>query len=315
MTELPRPATGAMAIPRAHPTLWREIRRNWVAYAYISPFFILFAIFGAFPILFSLVLSFQDWNGISPMQWAGLQNFIRLFQDRLFWLALGNTLYIGIVAHVPMLIVALVLAFIINSGLVRYKDFFRTAYFLPVITSSVAVALVFGTLYGVRFGLINWVLTEIGLKPIDWWGGRGEWIKPAIIILFVWRWLGWNMVIYLAGLQGIPHDLYEAAAIDGASLPQIFRLITLPLLQPVILFTIVLSTIGAMTLFDEPYILVGVMGGTSNAGLSIAMYLYNHGFNLAHFGYASAMAYVVSAIIVVASVLNIRFLGSGRAEQ
>jgi ABC-type sugar transport system permease subunit len=291
------------------------MRRNWVAYAYISPFFILFAIFGAFPILFSLVLSFQDWNGISPMQWAGLQNFIRLFQDRLFWLALGNTLYIGIVAHVPMLIIALILAFIINSGLVRYKDFFRTAYFLPVITSSVAVALVFGTLYGVHFGLINWVLAEIGLKPIDWWGGRGEWIKPAIIILFVWRWLGWNMVIYLAGLQGIPGDLYEAAAIDGASLPQIFRLITLPLLRPVILFTIVLSTIGAMTLFDEPYILVGVMGGTSNAGLSIAMYLYNHGFNLAHFGYASAMAYVVSAIIVVASVLNIRFLGSGRAEQ
>jgi cellobiose transport system permease protein len=321
MSELARPASGAMPVVQRRLTLWREMRRNWVAYAYIAPFFILFGIFGAFPILFSLVLSFQDWNGITPMQWAGLGNFIRLFQDRLFWLSLGNTLYIGIVAHVPMLIVALILAFIINSGLVRAKDFFRTAYFLPVITSSVAVALVFGTLYGVRFGLINWVLTTIGLPPIDWFGGRGEWIKPAIIILFIWRWLGWNMVIYLAGLQGIPHDLYEAAAIDGASLPQIFRLVTLPLLRPVILFTLVLSTIGAMTLFDEPYILVAStgntanMGGTSNAGLSIAMYLYNQAFTLAHFGYASAMAYIVSAIIVVASVLNIRFLGSGRAEQ
>lgn len=300
---------------RGEASLWREIRRNWVAYVYISPFYILFFIFGAFPILFSLYLSFHQWNGISPMQWIGLENYVRLFQDRLFWLALKNTLYIGIIAHIPMLIGALILAFIINSPLVRYKDFYRTAYFLPVVTSSVAVALVFGTLYGVRFGLINWVLTELGLKPIDWWGGRGEWIKPAIIILFIWRWLGWNMVIYLAGLQGIPSDLYEAAAIDGASLPQIFRYVTLPLLRPVILFTVVLSTIGAMTLFDEPFILVGVTGGTSNAGLTIAMYLYNRGFNFAHFGYASAMAYVVSAIIIVASALNIRFFGHGRAIE
>ncbi|GAB4564328.1 MAG: sugar ABC transporter permease [Anaerolineae bacterium] len=300
---------------RGEASLWREIRRNWVAYVYISPFYILFFIFGAFPILFSLYLSFHQWNGISPMQWIGLENYVRLFQDRLFWLALKNTLYIGIIAHIPMLIGALILAFIINSPLVRYKDFYRTAYFLPVVTSSVAVALVFGTLYGVRFGLINWVLTELGLKPIDWWGGRGEWIKPAIIILFIWRWLGWNMVIYLAGLQGIPSDLYEAAAIDGASLPQIFRYVTLPLLRPVILFTVVLSTIGAMTLFDEPFILVGVTGGTSNAGLTIAMYLYNRGFNFAHFGYASAMAYVVSAIIIVASALNIRFFGRGRAIE
>ncbi len=291
------------------------MRRNWVAYAYIAPFFALFAIFGAFPVLFSLFLSLQDWNGISAMQWAGLRNFSRVFGDRLFWLALKNTLYIGVVAHVPMLIGALVLAFIINSALVRRKDFFRTAYFLPVITSSVAVALVFSTLYGVRFGLINWVLVQIGLQPIDWWGGAGQWIKPAIIFLFIWRWLGWNMVIYLAGLQGISVDVYEAAAIDGANLRQIFWLITLPLLRPVILFTVVLSTIGAMTLFDEPFILVGVLGGTGYAGMTIAMYLYNHAFNLAHFGLASAMAYVVSAVIVVASVLNMRFFGRGRGEQ
>jgi len=302
----------ALRIRPSSLTLWHEIRRNWVAYVYISPFYILFLIFGAFPILFSFYLSFQRWNGISPIQWIGLENYVRLFQDRLFWLALKNTLWIGIVAHIPMLIGALILAFIINSPLVRYKDFYRTAYFLPVVTSSVAVALVFGTLYGVRFGLVNWVLTELGLKPIDWWGGKGEWIKPAIIFLFIWRWLGWNMVIYLAGLQGIPGDLYEAAAIDGASLPQIFWYITLPLLRPVILFTVVLSTIGAMTLFDEPFILVGVTGGTSNAGLTIAMYLYNRGFNFAHFGYASAMAYVVSAIIIIASALNIRFFGRER---
>ena len=318
MSEVVSPATYTMSFPRKQAILGRQIRRNWVAYVYISPFYILFAIFGAFPILFSLFLSFQQWNGISPMQWVGLENYLRLFQDPLFWLALWNTVLIGVVAHIPMLSGALILAFMINSAFVRYKDVFRTAYFLPVITSSAAVALIFSTLYGVRFGLINWLLTGIGVQPIDWWGGTGAWIKPAIIIVFIWRWLGWNMVIYLAGLQGIPNDLYEAAAIDGASLPQVFWHITLPLLRPVILFTLVLSTVGAMTIFDEVFLLLpggmALTGGTSNAGLTIALYLYNHGFNLAHFGYASAMAYVVSAIIVVISVLNIRFFGREQGE-
>jgi ABC-type sugar transport system permease subunit len=290
------------------------MRRNWVAYAYISPFYILFAIFGAFPIIYSLVLSFQQWNGISAPQWVGLENYIRLFQDRLFWLSMWNTIFIGVIAHIPILAGALVLAFIVNSAVIRYKHFYRTAYFLPVVTSPVAVTLVFATLYGVRFGLINWVLTSMGLQPIDWWGGHGEWIKPAIIILFIWRWLGWNMIIYLAGLQGINPELYEVAAMDGASLPQVFRHITLPLMRPIILFTLVLSTIGAMTIFDEPYLLVGVTGGTNNAGLTIGMYLYDRGFKFAHFGYASAMAYVVSAIIVFVSVLNIRFFGRSDSQ-
>jgi ABC-type sugar transport system permease subunit len=318
MSELIQSAAQAVPVSSKRSTLWREIRRNWVAYVYISPFYILFAIFGAFPILFSLYLSFQQWNGISEMQWIGLENYVRLFQDRMFWVALWNTLVIGVVAHVPMLSGALVLAFIINSHLVRHKDFFRTAYFLPIVTSSAAVALIFSTLFGVRFGLINWILTEMGFQPIDWWGGRGQWIKPAIIIVFVWRWLGWNLVIYLAGLQGIPNDLYEAAAIDGASLPQIFWHVTLPLLRPVILFTLVLSTVGAMTIFDEVFLLLpgsgGLTGGTNNGGLTLALYLYNRGFNLAHFGYASAMAYVVSAIIVVVTVFNIRIFGRDQLQ-
>uniref|UniRef100_A0A7C1FPD0 Sugar ABC transporter permease n=1 Tax=Caldilinea aerophila TaxID=133453 RepID=A0A7C1FPD0_9CHLR len=295
-------------------TLWREIRRNWVAYVYISPFFILFGIFGAFPILYSFILSFQQWNGISPAQWVGFDNYFRLFQDRLFWLAMWNTVFIGVIAHIPILGGAMVLAFIINSAAVRFKHFYRSAYFLPVVTSPVAVSLIFSTLYGVRFGLINWTLVTLGLPPIDWWGGNGEWIKPAIIILFIWRWLGWNMIIYLAGLQGINPELYEVAAIDGANLRQIFFHITLPLLQPIILFTLVLSTVGAMTIFDEPYLLVGATGGTNNAGLTIAMYLYDRGFRFAHLGYASAMAYVVSAVIVFVSVLNIRFFGRSRTE-
>ena len=306
----------ATAVPRRRSaSLWRKIRRNWVAYAYISPFFILFAIFGAFPIVFSLFLSFQQWNGISPIQFVGLENYTRLLTDRLFWLSLWNTVFIGVIAHIPILFGAMILAFIVNSALIRWKHFYRSAYFLPVVTSPVAISLVFATLYGVRFGLINWVLTTVGLPAIDWWGGSGQWIKPAIIILFIWRWLGWNMIIYLAGLQGINPELYEVAAIDGANLRQVFFRITLPLMQPIILFTLVLSTVGAMTIFDEPYMLVGVTGGANNAGLTTALYLYNNAFQFAHFGYAAAMAYVVSAIIVFVSVFNIRVFGRSRTES
>jgi multiple sugar transport system permease protein/cellobiose transport system permease protein len=313
MSQLATADSTALLAPRK-PSLWREMRRNWVAYTYISPFFILFAIFGAFPILYSFVLSFQQWNGISPPQWIGFENYVRLFQDRLFWLAMWNTIFIGIIAHIPILGGAMLLAVIINSAAIRFKHFYRSAYFLPIVTSPVAISLVFGTLYGVRFGLINWVLTALGLAPIDWWGGAGQWIKPAIIILFIWRWMGWNMIIYLAGLQGINPELYEVAAIDGANQRQIFFKITLPLMRPIILFTLVTSTVGAMTIFDEPYLLVGGTGGTSNAGLTIAMYLYDRGFKLAHFGYASAMAYVVSALIVVVSMLNLRFFGRSNTE-
>ncbi|MGQ9629010.1 MAG: carbohydrate ABC transporter permease [bacterium] len=291
------------------PSLWREIKRNWVAYAYISPFYILFALFGAFPIIFSLFLSFQRWDGISPMKFVGLLNYTRIFNDAVFLKALSNTLIIGVVAHVPMLSLALILAFIINSGLIKYKDVFRAIYFLPMVTSSVAVSLVFMTMYGVRFGFINFLLAKLGLQPIDWWGGTGFWVKPAIIILFVWRWLGWNMVIYLAGLQGIPEELYEAARVDGANLRQIFMHITLPLLKPIILFTLILSTIGALTIFDEPYILVGSSGGTGRAGLTLAVHLYQQGFEYVHFGYASAIAYVVCIMIIVLSVLNIKIFG------
>jgi cellobiose transport system permease protein len=315
------PRVAVVPVPKTRSSLWHEVRRNWVAYAYISPFYILFAIFGAFPLVYALYLSFTRWNGISPIQWIGLENYQFMLQDQLFWTALKNTVFIAVVAHVPMMSAALALAFVVNSKLVPFKDLFRTAYFLPIVTSSVAVSLVFTTLYGFRYGLINWVLTSSGLPAIDWWGGSGAWIKPAIIILFIWRWLGWNMVIYLAGLQSIPEEFNEAAQVDGANLRQIFWTITLPLMRPVILFTLVLSTIGGMTIFEEPYILLlqtaptmGASGGTNNAGLTLATYLYNQGFTLAHFGYAAAIAYVVSFIIVGVSWVNFRWLGRRRGD-
>jgi cellobiose transport system permease protein len=238
-----------------------------------------------------------------------LGNYQHIVSDPVFWKAVYNTLYIGIVAHIPMLFLALLLAFIVNSGMIRFKELFRTIYFLPVITSSVAVSIVFLSIFGVRAGLINYVLSLIGLPQIEWWGGHGQWVKPAIIFLFIWKWLGWNMVIYLAGLQAIPKELYEAAEMDGASVTNIFFRITLPLLKPVILFTLILSTIGALTIFDEPYNLVGTNGGTDNAGLTLMLYLYREAFEYVHFGYASAIAYFVSLFIVVISIVNMKLFG------
>jgi cellobiose transport system permease protein len=287
----------------------QEVRKNWVAYLFISPFYILFAIFGLFPILFSFYLSFTSWTGNGPIIFRGLRNYTELFHSDLFWISLSNTIVIWVGAHVPMLLIALILAFILNSGLVRFPNFFKTIYFTPMVTSSVAVAFVFMTLYGERFGLINYALKTIGLPVINWWGGTGFWIKPAIIILFIWRWTGWNMVIYLAGLQGIDSSLYDAAKVDGASYPQLLRYIVLPLLKPVILFSLILSFVGGITIFDEPYLLTWMrpLGGTNYAGLTLSYYLYHEGFTRGHLGYASALAYVICTIIIVLSAINMKF--------
>jgi cellobiose transport system permease protein len=297
------------APPKKMSRFWKILKDNHVPYIYIAPFYILFALFGAFPIIFAFYLSFQQWDGLEAMNFVGLQNYKQLLSDPIFWKAAYNTVYIGIVAHVPMLIFALFVAFVVNSAMVKYKQVFRTVYFLPVITSSVAVSIVFLTLYGVKAGLINYVLTLFGLPPIDWWGGNGNWVKPAIILLFMWKWVGWNMVIYLAGLQGIPRELYEAAEIDGASMTQIFFRITLPLLKPIILFSLILSTIGALTIFDEPYMLVGTGGGTDNSGLTLMVYLYREAFEYVHFGYASSIAYVISIFIIIIAVINMKVFG------
>jgi ABC-type sugar transport system permease subunit len=290
-----------------------------VPYLYISPFYILWAIFGAFPIAYSLFLAFHFWNGLAenPKIWVGLENFVDVLKDKgWFWKAVYNTLYIGVVAHIPMLTIAMILAFLLNSRLVKFRDLFRTTFFMPVVTAPLIVGVVFGILYGTQYGIINWALnTFFGIERINWFGGTGVWIKPAIIILLNWRWIGWNMIIYLAGLQAIPNDLYEAAAIDGASFMQVFWHISLPLIKPVILFTLVLSTIGTMQIFDEPFILVGRDGGLNAEGLTLSMYIFRSAFRFLHFGPASAASYLVAIMIIGFSVLNIKLLGGGRGHH
>ena len=297
--------------------LWREIKANRVAYVYIAPFFVLFAIFGLFPILSGLYISFFRWDGVGAMKWKGLDNYVRLFTDPTFILSIKNTLYIGVIAHIPILFGGLVLAYILNGKFVKFQNLFKTVYFLPMVTSAVAVTIVFQVLFGYNFGLINYCLALIGLPPINWLGGAGEYVKAAIIIMFSWKWIGWNMVIYLAGMQGISHDIYEASTIDGASSAQTFFRITLPLLKPIILFTLIQSTIGTVNLFTEPFVLTNSLtGGTNNMGLTMMMYLLNKapkGNNI--YGLASAVAYVITVMVIIISLVLQRMMGEKDAAK
>ncbi len=292
-----------------HPGLLKRMRRSWVPYTYIAPFYILFMIFMAFPIVFSLYLSVQHWDGLSPMRFIGFDNFMRLAGDPMFWRALNNTLFIGIVAHIPMLLFALVVAFILDSGFIRSQHLYRTIYFMPVVVSSVAISIVFSNIFGLRSGIINLFVVMLGGQRINFLGGQGEWIRLVIMTIFIWRWLGWNMVIYLAGLQSIPGELYESARIDGASWPQVLFRISLPMIRPVVLFSLVLSVVGTFTLFDEPFVVAGVEGGPNRMGLSLMVLLYRNAFRYSRFGYAAAVALVMTIMTVIVALMNAKLFG------
>ena len=300
-----------VAKSRSKGMLWREIRANKVAYVYIAPFFILFAIFGLLPILSGLYISFFKWDGMSAMRWRGWDNYERIFTDPMFITAIKNTFFIGIIAHIPILGGGLVLAYILNGKFVKFQNLFKTIYFLPMVTSAVAITIVFQVLFGFNFGLLNYFMSFLGMAPINWLGGTGEYIKPAIIIMFSWKWIGWNMVIYLSGMQGISDDLYEAATIDGASATQTFFRITLPLLKPIILFTLIQSSIGMMSLFTEPFILTNSLtGGTNNMGITMMMYLLNKApKGNTVYGVASAVAYVITLMVIAMSLIFQRLMG------
>jgi ABC-type sugar transport system permease subunit len=289
-----------------------EKKQHLVGYVYISPFYILFLVFGLFPLVSGFYISFFRWDGLSPMQFLGLENYVNLIHDTLFRKALANTLVIGIIAHIPILGGGLVLAYILNSKLVRWKNIFKTIYFMPMVTSAVAITIIFQSIFGYNFGTINYFVQLTGHDAINWLGGDGALIKVAVIVMFSWKWIGWNMVIYLAGMQGISDDIYEAATIDGADHARVFFRITVPLLKPIILFTAIQSCIGMFNLFTEPLVLTSPSwtGGQNNGGLTLMMYLLNkapQGGNA--YGYASACAYVITIMIIVFSIFITNLLG------
>lgn len=293
-----------------------RFRQAFPQYAAVSPFFILFAIFGAFPVLFSIWLSFHSWDGIGQMKWVGLEQYSYLLTDPSFWKSITNTLVIWVISTVPMLMLALVIANALHNA-TRFRSFYRIAYFIPNITSVVAVTMVFGSIFSNNFGLLNAFLQSVGLNKIEWlsqpWG-----IKIAIATIVAWRWTGYNAIIFLAGLQAISSDIYEAARVDGASSRQMFWRITVPLLRPVILFTAVTSTIGGLQIFTESQVLFGssgAIGGPGDGGLTIVSYLYDSAFGKNQFGYGAAIGWALFILIVLFSVINWRLIGGGDNDR
>jgi cellobiose transport system permease protein len=282
------------------------LRRFWPQYVAVAPFYVLFLIFGLFPIGFSIYLSFTDWDGMGEITFVGLAQYQYLISDPRFWNAVANTFIIWFLSTAPMLFFALVLAFLLHQN-IRFKTVYRVAYFVPNVTSMVAMAIVFGSVFSDSFGLVNSGLTALGLDSVQWLSTDAG-IKITLAVMVIWRWTGYNAIIYLAGLQSIPTELYDAAKVDGASTWRIFSSITVPQLRPVILFTVIMSTIGGLGLFTEPQVLLGNTGGTDEAGMTIVLYQYNQAFTQFDFGYASAVAWALFIIAAVFAVINWRLV-------
>jgi ABC-type sugar transport system permease subunit len=304
-------ADQALTIPvpstrRQSPAWWSVLWKHRWPYTFISPFFILYAIFGLFPMIFSLYLSLTEWKGVGEIKFIGLVNYQRMLNDTVFWQSFANGVYLFFIYVPLMLILALALAVLLNSPRIRGFRIFRTIIFMPFITNMVAAGFAFQILLTKNNGLVNIMLTSIGLPEIPWlesiWGAR-----VSLGLLIIWGWLGYNMVLMLAGLQTIPADLVEAARVDGANRVQAFFRITLPLMRPILLFCTVLSLMGSFGLFAEVRALTG--GGPTNATITPLIKIYNNAFGQFQFGYASAMAYTYFAILFVLTLLQVRYFG------
>ena len=286
---------------------WHE---DLVGWAFAAPFVILFAVFLAFPILASLGLSFTSF-GLRDLQnpvgatFVGLQNYTDLLGDPKFWKSLLNTVYFVVVGVPLTLVFGLLIANALNRGVTRFRTAFRVGYYLPVITSIVAIAVVWRFLLNPDVGLVNMLLGALGIQGPAWLADPVL-AMPSIIAMAVWRNLGFAMIVFLAGLQAIPAVLYEAASMDGAGRWQSFRFVTMPMLRPTILFMTVITTIGYLQLFEEPFVMTA--GGPLDATLSVTMYMYLQGFTFFHQGYASAVAYVLFVIVAFVAFLQFKFL-------
>lgn len=307
---------------------WSKLQRRWAPYVFISPFFILFLVFGLYPTLFSLFISLHKWqpsDGWATWKFIGLQNYTFTLTDPWFWKSIYNTVWLGLVSGIPQHLIAIPLAFVIHTNLKRFKTFATAVYFLPYITSAVAIALIFGTLFSEHKGVINQVLAWLHQFPVlNWitpsekinWLGRSAYIKLAIAIVVIWRYTGWNTLLYLSAIQAIPKELYEAAEVDGASRWQQFRFITLPLLRPMMFFAITLTIIGNMQLFEEPFVLTnGPGGGSDNAGMTATMYMYRTAFEWLDMGTAASISWLLFVFIGILTFVNQRIFGrSGLAR-
>ena len=307
----PPPPTASGSDRRRVGPLRTRLRRLDVTatpYLIISPFFVLFAVFGIFPIVYTLWVSLHKYDLVSPNRpFIGLDNYRRLLEDEYFWNALRNTVAIFTIATVPQLLLALMLAALLNRRL-RARTFFRMGVLLPNITSIAAVTIIFNQLFGRDYGLFNWLLGLVGIGPIDWKADQlASWV--AIATMVDWRWTGYNALIFLAAMQTIPKEIYEAAAIDGAGPWRSFWRITVPLMKPTLIFVVIISTIGGMQLFAEPLLFddnpASAFGGAGREFQTLALYVYEVAFRNLKFGYAATITWVMFLIVVLVTLVNL----------
>lgn len=295
-------AASTAAIPWAPSRRGRRLLENLEAYAFLLPAGIVLGVFHFFPIIFAFFVSLLRWNMIDPVRpFVGIDNYARLLQDEKFLTALGNTAYFAVVSVGVAIPLALVFAVLLNRKLMG-MSWYRTAFFIPYVTSFAAAAMVWEWLYHPnQFGLLNYLLGKIGIPPQEWLLNPAQ-AMPALIVVSVWSFLGRDVVIFLAGLQNISQEYYEAAQIDGANTFQLFRHVTLPLLSPTTYFILVISMIGAFKVFALPLFLTG--GGPLDRTFTIVFSIYQQGFQYFRMGYASAQAYTLFAIIFIITMLQ-----------
>jgi len=278
------------------------------AYFFLAPALSAIFIFFFLPVIAAFIMSFTDFDiyalgDLSTVRFIGINNYLKLFDDPLFYTALQNTFYFVILAGPLSIAVSLGAALLLSSKLVKYKAIFRLSYFIPVVTTLVAVAIVWRFIYHPKFGIVNYILSLVGIAPIDWLGNTAT-AMPAIVFMSVWKSFGYNMIIFIAGLQNIPEDLYEAASIEGASGWQKFKSITIPMLAPTTIFISLITMIGYFQFFAEPYIMT--QGGPLNSTLSIVQYMYQEGFKWWNMGYSASIAFVFFFIILLGTIIQLK---------
>ncbi|WP_084774515.1 carbohydrate ABC transporter permease [Nonomuraea candida] len=300
LTPPPRTVPGREARVRQGPA------ERLAPYAYIAPFFLLFAVFGLVPLLFTFYVALFDWNPIGERVFIGFDNFTRLLGDTRFWNAAWNTISIWLLSTVPQLLAALLLAHLLNHARLRLAVFFRMSMLVPYITSVAATTIVFAQMFDRDYGLLNWLLGLIGVGPIDFLqSGWGSHVMIAVMV--TWRWFGYTTLLYLASLQAVPRAVYEAAAVDGAGAWRQFRHISVPSLRPVIVFTVVTSTIGGLQIFTEPLLVsrsAPLTCGPVRQCQTLTLFLYEQGFGRFQFGYGAAIGVALFVLIIAIAAVN-----------
>jgi cellobiose transport system permease protein len=311
------PATKATVRPTRQRRVQHSVRERLAPYAYVAPFFLLFLMFGLFPLLFTFYVALFDWDPIGERHYVGLANFSELVRDPRFWGAVRNTFSIWVLSTVPQLLLALGMAHVLNHVRLRAARLFRMSVLVPYITSVAATTIVFAQLFDRDYGMLNWFLGLLGFQHVDFtasvWGSH-----IMIAVMVAWRWTGYNTLLYLASLQAVPRELYEAAAADGASGWRQFRHITIPALRPIIVFTVVTSTIYGLQIFTEPLLANPVGGLTCGAARqcqTLALFLYEQGFGRFHFGYGAAVGVALFVIVVILAAINYLLVTRIRSER